>query len=52
MNGLFRRELRVTDMSDTQRVMREIIEHIQAMQLDLEREYEQRKKEREGNGRV
>ena len=49
MSELFRRELKVTDTRDTQKVLREIIEHIQSMQMDLEKEYRQRK-EREKNG--
>lgn len=51
MSELFRRELKVTDTRDTQKVLREIIEHIQSMQMDLEKEYRQRK-EREKNGGV
>ena len=50
MSELFRRELKITDVSNTERTLREIIDHIQSMQMDLDKEYRQRK-ESERNGK-
>ena len=53
MGKLFTHDLHVQDTRDTQKVLREIIEHIRSMQLDLEKEYDRReRKERKNDGRI